>query len=135
MCYKVVSQKPFILKYCLDKYLTQKVFPKAVDSYLLASKFVFDWFVTSEIIEKLDNAVVSNGDIVLGGIDSDIVTFFSNDIGLNSVIMNNINLDDDDFGDCDPETINHGRLMAWYNRYKQHKKCKKKIDKKIMSAA
>ena len=38
-------------------------------------------------------------------IDSDIVTFFSNDMGLNSTNLNNINLDDNNFGDCYPETI------------------------------
>ena len=108
---------------------------KAVDSYLLASKLVFDWFCTSEMIEKLDNTVVSNDDIVLTGTDSDVVTFFNNDIGLDSIILNNINLDDDNFDNCDPETINHGRHMAWYNRYKQHKTCKKRQMKKIMPAA
>ena len=38
-------------------------------------------------------------------IDSDIVTFFGNDMGLNSTNLNNINLDDNNFGDCHPETI------------------------------
>ena len=46
-------------------------------------------------------------------------------------ILDNINLDDNNFGDCDPETINHVRLMAWYNRFKQHKACEKKKKKKI----
>ena len=46
------------------------------------------------MIEKLDKAVFSNEDIVaFDDIDSDIVTFFSNDIGLNSIILNNIYLD------------------------------------------
>ena len=29
------------------------------------------------------------------------------------------------FDNFDPETINHVSLMAWYNRYKQHKVYKK----------
>ena len=88
-------------------------------------KFVRDWFVANNMIEKLDNAVFSNDDIIFGDIDSNIVTFFSNNIGLNSKNLHNVNLDDDNFDDCDPKTINQVRLMAWYNRYKQHKACKK----------
>ena len=44
--------------------------------------------------------------------NSDVVTFFRNDIGLDSIILKNINLNDDNFDDCDPETINYIRLMA-----------------------
>ena len=38
---------------------------------------------------------------------------------VNTIDLNNINLDEDLFED-DPETIVHVRLMAWYNKYKQH---------------
>ena len=75
--------------------------------------------------KKLYNAVLSNSDIIFDDIESDIVAFFSNNIGLNSINLNNINPDDDDFDNFDPETINHVRLMAWYNRYKQRKAYKK----------
>ena len=102
------------------------MYDKAVDSYLPALKFVPDWFVPSKIIEKLDHSVFSNDDIVFGDIDSDIVTFFSNDIGLNSISLSNTNLVEEKFDDGDPETINHFRLMAWYNKHKQHKACKKR---------
>ena len=71
------------------------------------------------MIEKLDNAVFYNDDIVFVDIDdSDIVTFFRNGIGLNSINLNDIDLNDDNFDDCDPKTINHIRL-------KQIKACKK----------
>lgn len=85
--------------------------------------------LTSEITEKLDNAVFSNNDIVLGDIDTDFVTFFWNDIALNSVNLTNVNLDDDHFDNCDSKTINHITLMAPYNRFKQKKGCKKQIRK------
>ena len=49
---------------------------------------------------------------------------------LNIIDLNNINLDDDDFHEDDPETIINVRLIAWCNRYKQHKACKKEIKKK-----
>ena len=33
-------------------------------------------------------------------------------------MLKNVNLDDGNLDDCNPETINHVRFMAWYNRYK-----------------
>ena len=82
------------------------MFDKAVDSYLLILKLIPDWFVTSKMIEKLDHALYSNVDIVFGDVDSDIVTFFSNDIVLNSInLKNNINLDEDNFDNCDPDIL------------------------------
>lgn len=83
--------------------------------------------------KKLYNAVPSNSDIIFDDIESDIVAFFSNNIGLNSINLNNINPDDDDFDNFDPETINHVRLKAWYDRYKQRKALKKKINEKLVS--
>ena len=45
----------------------------------------------------------------------------------NTIDPNNINLDDDDkFDEDDPETINHVTLVAWCNRFKQHKACRKR---------
>ena len=78
------------------------------------------------MVVKLDNAVISNDDIVFQDIDSDIATFFSIDIGLTNIKLENINLDDDKFHDYDPETTNHIRLMACYNRYEQHKTYRRK---------
>ena len=98
---------------------------KVVDLYLLALKFVPDWFVTSKMIEKVDNSGFCNDDLFFGDIDYD-VTLFSNDIGLISINHNNISLDDDNFEDYDPETINHVRVMTWYNRYKSHIACNKR---------
>ena len=108
---------------------------KAVDSYLLALKFFPNYFVTCKMIEKVDNAVFSNDDIVFDDIDSDIVTFFPNDLGFNSINLDNINLYGDTFDDCDPETIIHVRFVARYNSFKQHKSCKKKIDEGLLPIA
>ena len=47
--------------------------------------------------------------------------------------MNNINLDNEHFDYCDPETISHVRHMGWYNKYKQHKASKKKINEELLS--
>ena len=43
-------------------------------------------------------------------------------MGILSVDVNNINLDDGKFDEDDSETIIHVRRMAWCNRFKQRKK-------------
>ena len=42
------------------------------------------------MIQKLDNAVFSNDDMIFGDLYSDVVTFFSSDVGLNSINLNNV---------------------------------------------
>ena len=49
---------------------------KAVDSCLIALKFVPDWFVTSKMIEKRDSAVLCDNYIIFGHLDSNSVTYF-----------------------------------------------------------
>ena len=85
--------------------------------YPLALKFVPDWFVTNNIIEKIDSAVFPDDYIVYGDLDSDFVAFFITDISLNSNNLN-INLDDENFACCDTETISHVRLIGRYNKFK-----------------
>ena len=67
--------------------------------------------------------------------DSSILTFLSNDVGFNSINLSIVNIDDDNYNDCDLETINHVGLMACYNRYKQQKARKKKIDEELLPVA
>ena len=43
---RAFSEDPFLIAYCPDKYITQKMSDKAVDS-LAASKLNPDWFGTS----------------------------------------------------------------------------------------
>ena len=61
-----------MLKYCVDRYKTQEMCDKAVDTYVQTLAFVPDWFVMSKIIDKIDNVVFSDDYIVFGDIDSDI---------------------------------------------------------------
>ena len=84
-----------------------------------ALKSVRDCFVTSKILEKPDDVVFSQHDTDFDCIDSDIVTLFSDDIGLATLIIG-----DDDFDEGESTTINDVRLMAWCNKFKQHKACK-----------
>ena len=44
------------------------------------------------MIEKLDSAILSEDYVIFGDLESDFVTFFSNDCGPNNVILDNINL-------------------------------------------
>ena len=121
---KVISEEPVVPKYFLDRYNIQEISDKAVDACVPALKFVPDWFNTNEMLEKLGNVVLSNGDIDLDDIDCDTVTFFSDGIGLVTIEFNNINLDDYNFDEGDTETIIHVRLMTWCNRSTQRKTCK-----------
>ena len=68
---------------------------KAVDVCLPALTFVPDWFITNKMLEKRDDIVFSNNDIVFVNEDSD-VTFFS-DMCLNTIYSHHINLGDDNF--------------------------------------
>lgn len=75
-------------------------------------------------MKKTDSDVLSNNDIIFGDLYSDFFTLFSNDIGLNSIILDN--LDDDKSDDCDPETISFNRLVDWHNRFIQRQASKKR---------
>ena len=56
MCDKVVSEDPFFIAYCPDKYKTQRMCDEAVDGSLAALKLIPDWFVTSKMIRELFTA-------------------------------------------------------------------------------
>ena len=45
---KVVSDDPFMPKYYLDRYKTQKMFDKAVAAFLPTLEFVPDWFAAKK---------------------------------------------------------------------------------------
>ena len=81
-------------------------------------ELVLDWFVKNEMLKKLANVVFSNDDVDLNDID-DIVAFFSDSMGLVATDVNNINFDDDTFGEFDPINIVFVRLTAWCNIFKQ----------------
>ena len=125
MCDKFVSKESFMLKYCLDWYKSQTICDKAVDAFLLTLNFVPDWFVTSKMFAKLDNVVYSNY-INLDDLDSDMATFFRDDMAHNTKALNNINLDDDNFDKDDLPSIAFVRLTAWQNRFGQPNACKKR---------
>ena len=81
--------------------------------------------VTSKTIKKLNEYLFSNNDIIFVNEVSNYVTLFSNEMGILSAGLSNINLDDVNFDEDDPETIIHIRRMAWRNRFKQRKAFRK----------
>ena len=108
---KVVSKEPFMmLKYCPGKYKTQEMCDKAVDFYLITLMFVLDWFVTNKMLEKLYNSIFCNSNIFFHDAGSNIIIFLTDDMGFNTIDLNNVNLDYDNFNEDDPETVNHVRF-------------------------
>ena len=85
---------------------------------MIVSKFVPDWFVTNKLLEKIDDLVLSNNDIDLEVINSDIATVLSDTRRLFIIDLTHINLDDNNFDEDDLGTIVYVRLMARCNRYK-----------------
>ena len=52
MCDNFVSKKTFMLKYCLNRYMTQEMCDKAVDAFPPILKFIPDWFVLNKMLDK-----------------------------------------------------------------------------------
>ena len=94
--------------YWLDKYKTQKMCDEAVDDCLAALKIIPDWFVTSTIFHKLDNALHDNDDTLFYDEDFDKVTFIANQRHILVVDIDKNNLDNDNnFDEDDLDTITH----------------------------
>ena len=105
-CDKAISENPFMLKYFHDKYKTQQICDEVVDDFLKALKFVLDWFVISKMIKKLSTALYADDGLLFFDEDSGSnVTFCCNEMGILSVNLNNINLDDTKYEEDDPDTI------------------------------
>ena len=60
------------------------------------------------------------------------VTFSSDEMGILSIDLNNINLDDGSFYEDDCDIIIHVTLIAWHNRIKKHIAFKKDVSKQSM---
>ena len=105
---RVVSEYPFLIVYCPDKYKTQKMCDEAIDNSLAALKLIPDWFVTSKMIKKPYTTLYA---VLYFNEDSDDVVFSCNEMGIHNIDLNNIN-PDNDFDEDDPDTIILIRLLA-----------------------
>ena len=63
------------------------------------------------MIKKLGDILFPNDDIIFIDEDSNNATFFSDEMDVLSVDLNNINPDDVNSDEDDPETIIHVRLI------------------------
>ena len=77
MCDKAVSEDSFIIKYSRNRYKTREMCNTAVDDFLVALKFVSDWFVTSKMIKNLRGALFQDDNILFFDENSGNVTFSS----------------------------------------------------------
>ena len=102
---------------------------KVADDFLPKLKFVPDWLVTSKMIKTLNEDLFTNDGIIFINEGPKNVTFFGGEMVILSVDFDENNLDEVNFDEDDPEAFIHVRLMAWCNRSKQCKPCKKDISK------
>ena len=92
MCERVISEDPFMLVYCPNRYKTQRMCGEDVDECLAALKSIPDWFVASKMLGKLDNVLHANDDILSYNEDLDKVTFVANQRHIPSVDIDKTNL-------------------------------------------
>ena len=131
---RVVSEDPFLILYCPDKYVTQKMCDEAVDDSLAILKLIPDWFVTSKMIKKLFTALYADENIHYFNEDSGNVVFICNGMGILNIDINNINLDNN-FDEDNLDTIILIRLLAWHIKFEKRKALKKEINKELMPIA
>ena len=75
MCYSIIFEDPFSIRYVLDQYKTQHMCDKAVDDSPAALKLVPDWFVTSKMIKKRFTTLYTDENILYFNEDSGNVVF------------------------------------------------------------
>ena len=56
-------------------------------------------------------------------------------MGILSIDLNNINLDDANYSEDDPENIIHVRLLAWHSKFEKRKALEKELDEELMLVA
>ena len=92
---------------------------KAVNVFLPTLRFVPDWFVSYKMLEKLDDALFTNDNIIFINGGSNNVPFFGCEMSILSVDLDKIHLDEPNFYEDDPETVINVRLLAWPSKPEQ----------------
>ena len=64
MCDRVVSENLFLILYCPDKYITQKMCDEPVDDSLATLQLIRNWFLASKIIKKLFSTLYADQNIL-----------------------------------------------------------------------
>ena len=103
---------------------TQQMCDEAVDNCLAPLKFISDWFITSKIIEEIDNALHADDDILFYNEDFDSSHMQKHILAAD---LDKIQLDNDNnFYEDDSDAIIHIRLLVWFSNFKKRKALKKK---------
>ena len=93
--------------------------------FLSALKLFPDCFVTSKMIKKLLTASYTDEKILCFNDYSGNTVFSCNEMGILSIDLKNIDLDDTNYDKRDPKTIIQIRLLAWHIKFQKHKTLKK----------
>ena len=123
--YLVVSLYPSLIAYYPAKYIIQKKCDEAVDESLVALKLIPDQFVTSKVIKNFLTTLFADENMLYFNENSGDVTFCCDKMGILSVNLNNINLDNY-FDKDDPDTIILIRILACHIKFEKHKAFKKR---------
>ena len=114
MCDRVVSENPFMIIYCLDRYRNQRICDEHVNDRLKAFKFITDWFVPSD-------------DILFFNEDFNKVTFITNRRYILIEDLGKVKLEkDNNFDENDLHTIIHVRILARRSKLENHKGLEKR---------
>ena len=113
MCDRDISEDPYMLVYCPDKYKTQRMCDEVVDDSPAALTFIPGWFVTSKMFERLDNTLHAKDDILFYNEHFEKVTFIANQRHILAIDLDKINVaNDNNFDEDDPDTITHVRHLG-----------------------
>ena len=118
ICDLTFSLYPFLIVYCPDKYVTRKMCDEIVDDSLAAVKLIPDWFVRSKMIKTLYTALYADIGLLFFDEDPGDVTFCCDEMGILSVNLNDINLDNNSDAD-DPDTIILIRLLVLHIKFEK----------------
>ena len=102
----------FLIVYCPYGYKTQRAYDEAVDDCITALKFIPYCFVTSKMLEKSDDALHANDDLLSYNEDFDKVKFIANQRHIFAAGLTNLE-NDNNFNENDSDTIIHAKLLAW----------------------
>ena len=108
---KVVSEDPFLIVYCPDKYKIQIMCREAVDDSLAVLKLKPDWIVISKMINELFTIFKLIKIYLYFNQDYINVVFSCNEMGILNIDHNNINLGNN-FDKDDPNTVILIRILA-----------------------
>ena len=93
---------------------------EAVDDSLAALKLIPDGFVTNKMIKLFYTASYADENILYFNEDFGDGTFCYDEMGVLSVNLININLDNN-FDEDNPDTIIFIKLLAWHIKFGKHK--------------